>query len=1657
MNSETNGLEIAIIGMSGRFPGSKDIDGFWKNLLDGVELVSSFSDRVSDKSKQSKQKVKVGAVLQDVELFDASFFGFNPREAEIMDPQHRMFLECAWEALENAGYDSERENRAIGIYAGVGMGYYLYYNLYPHRDLLQSIGGLQSLIGVDKDYVPSRVSYKLNLKGPSVSVGTACSSSLVAVHLACQSLLGGECYMALAAGVAVKVPQNELTLSPDEIISPDGHCRAFDAKANGTLGGNGIGVVVLKRLEDAIADRDYIYAVIKGSAINNDGSSKIGYTAPSEDGQARVIHAAQVMAEVEPKTITYMEAHGTGTPLGDPIEVAAMTRAFRLSTDRKGYCAIGSVKTNVGHLDAAAGITSLIKTTLALHHKLLPPSINFEQPNPQINFEHSPFYVNNKLREWQANGSPRRAGVSSFGIGGTNAHAILEEAPVECNQEERGRKYQLLVLSAKTSSALEAATTNLVRHLKQHPQLNLPDVAYTLQVGRREFHHRRMTVVENLEEAIATLESATPQRVMTQIQEDDRSVVFMFSGQGAQYANMARELYGSEATFRAECDRCFELLQPHLQINLAEVLFPSAAAAHNAAQQLQQTAIAQPALFVIEYALAKLWMSWGVRPVAVIGHSIGEYVAACIAGVFSLEDALAVVATRGRLMQQMPPGKMLSVGLSTEEVQSFLNENLSLAASNAPKLSVISGCEPAIEQLERELQARGIDSRHLHTSHAFHSAMMEAIVEPFTEYLKTIDLKPPQLAFISNVTGTWITTAEATDQNYWARHLRQRVRFSEGIAELLQDAKRVFLEVGPGRTLSTLAKQQAPGRVVLSSLRHPKEEQSDVAFVLHALGRLWLTGVQVDWSRFSASEQRRRLPLPTYPFERQRYWIDPPAALPAAQMPPTPLEKENYISQVTAQDKRNIADWFYVPKWKPTNISLNKSSDASVLGCTLVFADRCGLSVQLLKQLKQQGQNAIAVQLGSEFAQIDEFTYSLNPQNGDDYNVLLSKLRAQNQLPATIVHLWNVTSQSYAGSGLAGVEQAQYLGFYSLLFLAQAIGKQNVTQKLQIAVVSSNMQPVTQAEIHPEKATLLGAVKVIPLEYPNITCRSIDLSVGQNEQLVNQLLTELTAPTFEQISAYRDDRRWVQVLEPVRLEETAAKTPRLRERGVYLITGGLGGVGLVLAEYLAKTVRAKLLLIGRSAFPARADWQTWLATHDESDRTSYQIRKVQELEALGAQAIVANADVANLEQVQQAIAQAKQQFGQLNGIIHAAGVAGGGAIGRKTFEAAERVFAPKVKGTVVLDTLLKDTQLDFFVLCSSLASAQGGFGQVDYCAANAFLDAFAHYKTTTDGTFTVGINWDVWQEVGMAATAKRSPANSVTKTQFLAVNHPLFDSCIIENSQEIYISKLSVSKHWILKEHRLMGKAMVPGTAFLEMALAAWANHTHQQDTRATQMREVYFPTPLIVEDNVEKEVRTILKQKGDLFEFKIVSCLNSESEQWLEHAIGEITSLDVDSSQKLAIAELESKCNEGKNVIQNNYHPLKGFAEFGSRWNNLKQVNLGQNRGLALLELSQEFTDDIGSYKLHPALFDLAVHFLVDEFRGESYYLPFSYKKLTIKSPLPAKIYSHSRLMDRSPSGNLKFNLTILDDLGTELIEIEDYTLRQFHDTKQHSLSLSK
>jgi acyl transferase domain-containing protein len=873
---------VAIIGMVGRFPGANSVDELWQNLCQGIESIDFFEDRdldlrIDPNLIDDPNYVKARGRISEGESFDAAFFGINPGEAEIIDPQARIFLELVVAALENAGYEPDGFKGLIGLYGGCCQNTYFANHISNRQEIIDRIGELQTMFASEKDYLTTRAAYKLNLKGPSVTISTSCSSSLVAVSQAFQSLVSYQCDLAVAGAVAMFAPQQSGYLYQEgSIFSKDGHCRPFDAGAQGTVFSNGGGLVVLKRLDEALADGDRIYAVIRGVGVNNDGADKVSFSAPSVDGQAESIAMAQAYADFHPETISYIEAHGTGTLLGDPIEIAALTQAFRLQTNAKQFCAIGSIKGNLGHLADASGVVGLIKTALALDKKQLPPSINFESPNPQLDLENSPFYVNTKLTEWTAGTSPRRAGVSSFGVGGTNAHLVLEEAP-PVQPSGGSRPQQLLLLSAKTQTALTTATGNLQAHLESHADLNLADVAYTLRRGRKEFNYRSCVVCQDAADGIGALQAGATGRVMTrQVEVRNPDVVFMFPGQGSQYVNMGVNLYRDEPVFREVIDRAAEILEPLLGVDLRSIIYPTAEDAGNAAISLEQTCFTQPALFVTEYALAQLWRSWGVIPTGSIGHSIGEYVSACLAGVFSLEDALLLVATRGRLMWDLPRGSMLSVRLSAAQVESRLSGDLVIAAINGPSLCVVSGTDKEIELFRSALDAQEIVCRLLHTSHAFHSPMMDSIVAPFADVVRRVKLSPPQIPFVSTVTGDWITDAQAIDPQYWANHLRDTVRFAPGIQTIWQKPERVLLEVGPRTTTATLARQQARdlnAQIAISSLGD--RSSTEWTALLQALGQLWLAGVPINWDNFERRETRNRVPLPTYPFERQRCWIDP--------------------------------------------------------------------------------------------------------------------------------------------------------------------------------------------------------------------------------------------------------------------------------------------------------------------------------------------------------------------------------------------------------------------------------------------------------------------------------------------------------------------------------------------------------------------------------------------------------------------------------------------------------------------------------------------------------------------------------------------------------------------------------------------------------------
>lgn len=1351
-----NGSEIAIIGMDGRFPGARNIVEFWNNLCNKVESITYLGDEELKASGVSKAEldncnyVKARPILDGLEYFDAPFFGIPPNEARIMDPQQRISLECAWSALENAGYNPEEYKGNIGVFAGAKMNTYIF-NLLSNQDVLKSNSILQLIVGNDLAFLSTRISYKLNLRGPSYTVLTACSTSLVAVHMACQSLLMDECQIALAGGVTVDVPHRVGYIYQEGgIFSPDGHCRPFDAKAQGTTFGSGLGFVVLKRLEDAINDKDYIYAVIKGSATNNDGSQKASYSAPSVEGQTRVIIDALTYSGVSPDTITYIETHGTGTPLGDPIEILALTNAYRAYTERKGYCAIGSVKSNIGHLDAASGIVSLIKTTMGLDKKLIPPSLNYNEPNPKIDFDSSPFYVNKELTKWEKSEFPRRGAVSSFGFGGTNTHVVLEEAPLSY-QSRASRSWQLMTFSAKTQDALKRNMSNMADFLSNNSSYSLADVAYTLKVGRKNFEYRNMFICRDTDDVVDILKAPDSKRICKNSGEPgQKSVVFMFPGQGSQYVNMTREIYNTETVFRIEVEKCCEILKNITGFDLRDVLYVEETCRDEAELMLKKTIITQPVLFTIEYALAKLLISWGIYPKAMIGHSLGEYTAACISGVMTLETALSLIAARSKLMQQLQGGVMLSVSLPESELISIIGDKVSLAAVNGPSLCVVSGDAEAVCELEKILLEQGVNHRRLHTSHAFHSKMMEPVIGDFKEIIQGFELLPPKFPYISNLTGTWIKEEEAVNPDYWASHMRETVRFADGIASIFKLPGKILLEVGPGTSLCTFVRQCHAGDIktsVFPTVRHPMDRQPDMAFLLNTVGLLWLEGAKINWKEFYRNEERFRVPIPSYSFEKHRYWVEP---------------GETVLSdaKLDTNIKKNIKDWFYQPIWKQTGPLTHflktdnfKNRDLK----WLIFDDIWGFGKKTANLLKENGQSAVLVYPGNGFTDDGGFKYTINPCKYDDYSTLVNVLAKNDRFPRKIIYFWGITDKvNYIPASSETIDIAQAQFFNGLTYISKAIGESDVKERVTLGVVSNNMHDVIGGEyMYPEKALLLGPCKVIPQEYFQISCVSIDLAdkdsiKGQEDSVIKQAINDMCCDleTEGMVIAYRNNYRWVKCYEVLSLDGHE-ELSLIKEGEVYLITGGLGGVGLVLARYFAERKNVKLVLLSRSRFPHKDEWDNYLDTYGHQDVIGKKIFKLMEIESRGSEVLIVDADVACKKQMKIVIEDVKKRFGKISGVIHAAGVSAIEMISMKTQESLNKALAPKVKGTLVLNELLKDMHLDFFILCSSTAAVIGSFGQVDYCAANAYLDAFSHYTNFAGGINTLSINWDVWSEVGM--------------------------------------------------------------------------------------------------------------------------------------------------------------------------------------------------------------------------------------------------------------------------------------------------------------------
>lgn len=1345
--------DIAIIGMAGRFPKADNIDQFWANLVSSTDCITRFSREelermgVSQAALDDPNFVPAAGFIPDQDKFDAHFFEMNPREAANLDPQHRFALEVAWQTLEHAGYTPESVNGSIGVFAGVNMSTYFIFNLLKGDEATTAGDALDTQISVDKDMFASRISYKLNLNGPSIALGTACSTSLVCIHLACQSLLNGESKMALAGGSHLATPNcTGHIYHQGGYSSPDGYCRAFDAKGQGTVGGAGTCFVLLKRLDDALADNDTIYAVIKGSAVNNDGSEKIGYTAPSIVGQTNIIAEAQAVAGVEPDSIRFIEAHGTATELGDPIEFTALTRAFRLQTDKKNFCGIGSVKSNIGHLGMAAGAASVVKAALSLKHKVIPESLNFEKPNPKLDIDNSPFYVIDKLERIEEGEYPARAGVSSLGIGGTNAHVVLEEPPATESSDSRG--WQLLVLAAKTPSALDRMSENLADWMKNNPGEKLADAAYTLQVGRKDFAFRRAFVLQDDKPPRLAGQVGPAKGFSGRAGDKKRKVVFMFPGGGTQHVDMARGLYEQEPAFRASLDECAALFRRKMGLDLIGLIYPDAARAEEHAATLQKPKNFFAALFAVEYSLAKLWMSWGVKPDALIGHSLGEYTAACIAGVFSLEDAVSLICCRGALFEKIEKGAMLSVTLPADEVRQLLIDGVSIATINDPGRCVVAGRLAPMQAFEKILEGREIEFKRLLIDTAGHSPMVDPILQEFGQFLATIKFGKPAIPFISNMSGDWADPAEIATAAYWKNHLRQTVRFSDGIATLLEEENTVFVEVGPGNALCSFVRSQLPPNspsVMLNSLRHVKEEKDDQCHLLETLGKLWLTGIAPDWKAFHGDEQRKRIALPGYPFERKRYWV------------------ENRKAATQAGAKLPVADWFWQPAWRLQDISPEVIASGGSQ-TVLAFADGRGVIATAAERMRMQGARVILVSQGEVFAEDGEDQYRINAAERADYDTLMRHLQDRQIEADAVLHGWcldrtKAEAQGYVNSQL------------SFVYLAQALDACLPSRAMSILGVTENREAVLSGDqVDCLQALVAGPARVIPYEFPHIRFATLDIHVGGEPgdvQLTNAIAVEmrrLCAAAEQQggdTIALRHGLRFVRDFIPLETVDPKLDKLPLRQEGVYVITGGLGGVGLAHAQALA-AFRPRLVLLQRAAFPPEQEWDAILAQVSQDAVLKEQIRSIRELRAAGAQVLLLQADVTDAAQTAAALAQARAAFGRIHGLLHCAGYGEFVPLRETTRDIIEAVLAPKVRGTQNLLDALADDKLELVLMCSSMSVATTGYGLAGYVAACAYLDAVAQSHRGTAGgegvTRYLSINWDVWSTPLQTARAKNDPA-----------------------------------------------------------------------------------------------------------------------------------------------------------------------------------------------------------------------------------------------------------------------------------------------------------
>lgn len=1642
MSRELFDDQIAVIGMACRLPGANTLDEYWHNLAAGVESITWLTEEdligagVPPREFRHPHYVNATFLMDDIECFDARFFGYTPREAELRDPQGRWFLEACYAAVQDSGYDPDRIDGLVGVVGGMANNMYGEHYVKRNAALSAAVGPMAINVGSAPDYLATTVSYRLGFRGPSINVQTACSTGLLAVHTASQLLRSGECDYALAGGVQVELPVRAgHTWAEGNIYTKTGHIRPFDAEASGTIFSSGVGVVALKRLSDALDDGDHIYGVLRGSAVNNDGGDRAGFTAPGVEGQVQLIVEALAAAGVHPDTIGFVEAHATGTLVGDPIEVAGLHRAYREAGGTAlQSIPLGSVKANIGHLGPASGIAGLIKVCLALENQQIPPNINFDTPNPNLDLEKSPFYVVTELTPWQVGETPRRAGVSSFGIGGTNVHLVVEEAPAlqprQAVPTGSRRRWQTIPVSGKTASAAESAAHILGGALAANPDQAFEDVVFTTQVGRPAFAHRRAVVAESLEGASEALKAVAGARQANAAPAPAPQLAMMFPGQGTQHAGMGRDLYDTEPAYRDALDECAELLTPHLGEDIRGLLFAAAEDVEQAQARLLETRFSQPALFAVEYSLAALLCKAGVTPDRMIGHSIGEYVAACLAGVFTLPDALAIVAARGRLMQEMAPGAMLAVDCPVILVQSILPDDVEVAAVNGPRSTVVAGTDEAVAQARALLEGQQITCTELATSHAFHTRLMEPCLKEFAAVVAGFDRFKPALPFVSNVTGTWITDEDATDPEYWARHMRSTVLFADGMSILTGGGDVILVEVGPGDTLSRLARQIIGGQAasIVTTMRHRLRSVSDDRVLAEALGALWCQGADIDWAAWTG--KRNRVPLPGYPFERQRHWAEP-----------------DPLTQAEDGGPADEADWplppercTFTPVWRESPLD---EPGASVAGSHfLVFHSGHPVVEALVHSLIEGDAAVTVVRPGSSFAATGPRQYTIRPEDASDLRTLFDTMSSDP--PADIVHGFCVTEPADSAIGLESVTAGAADGFYSLLHLGQQLARRSGGPAIRLYVLSSNMQEISGAEqLEPAKALLLGPVMLTQREIVEVTCRSIDLALPGTlpvTVIAGQLMSEITASAMYAQVGWRGRKRWRLDYQMVHMD-TPPRDPA--PGATYLITGGLGALGLVVAEDLADNAPCTIVLLGRSPVPSREHWASLIEAPATNEGLRGRLTRLCALEERGSTVVTLQCDVSDESSLAAVVATVHERYGRIRGVYHSAGIPGGAMMAVRTDADAAAVLAPKVYGTLALYRLLGE-EVDFLALFSSLTAATGTFGQVDYCAANNFLDAFARWATQ-QGRPVHSIGWMQWTESGMYADQEAAAPQAFRALQsglrYEPAEHPLLDRRVISSDDTITFSTLlAPGSHWISSEHRLGDADVVVGTGLLEMIDGAY----REAVGGTPELVDVLFLGPIGVTGPTE--IRVEMRPDGNGHAVT-VAVADAEGRMWAERLRCRVQPMEVGPVPTHDLAKITARCSRFT-LTGDRLRSVGGMIDHGAHWTgNIKSMAVGDREELSRVEMAERFWPESGQYRLHPALLDTAVaeaNYAEDrQARGENY-LPFGYGRVQVREPLPPRFWVHIRHL-AEPGGEIdRMTVLLMHDNGQEIARIDEYTERR-------------